>query len=83
MLFLWAESPDPIQDCTEQGLARQLPVLLQGLNQARFAKFFASLVAGFGDAIGVKSKNVTGSEVLLAYGAVPFPEQRSRRVTSS
>ena len=55
-------------------------MLPQRINQAQVAKFFATLVAGFSDAIGVKSKHIAGREFLVAHRAVPLfkqPEQHA------
>ena len=63
VLFLKAESPNPIHDCSQQSLARQVPMLLKRFNQTPLAKFLSSLVTGFGDAIGVERKHVPGKEL--------------------
>ena len=66
-LFLKTESPNTINDCGQQSLARQVPILLKRFNQASLAKFLALLVAGFGDPIRVKRQHVPGKKLLLPH----------------
>src|SRR5580693_5879417 len=79
VLFLRTESPNTIYDCSQQSLARQVPMLLKRFNQALLAKFLSSLVTGFGDAIGVKREHVPGRKLQLPHRAIPFSEQPEQR----
>jgi CRP-like cAMP-binding protein len=67
VLFLNTEAPNTIHNCGQQSLARQVPMLLKRFNEAALAKFLSLLVAGFGDAIGVQRKHVTGKKILLPH----------------
>ena len=58
VLFRKTELPNPIHECGRQSLAGQVTMVLQRFNQAALAKFLSVLVAGFGDAVGVKGKHV-------------------------
>src|SRR5579863_2840870 len=79
VLFLKTELPNAIHDCGQQGLARQVPMLLKRFNQAALAEFLSSLVTGFGDPIGVKRKHVPGKKLLLPHRAIPLSEQSEQR----
>ncbi len=79
VLFLRAEAPNPIHDCSQQSLARQFSMLPQGFNQKPLAKFLSLIVTGLGDAIRVQRKHVAGKELLLPHGAIPFLEEPQQR----
>src|SRR5206468_12969481 len=79
VLFLRAEAPNSIHDCSQQSLTPQFPMLKQCFNQEALAKFFPSIVTGFGDAIRVERKDVAGKELLLPHGAIPFLEESQQR----
>jgi len=55
VLFLSAELTNPIHNCAQQSLARQLPMLAQRFDQIPFAKLFSAKISGLSDAIGVES----------------------------
>ena len=75
VLFLKTESPNTIDDCAQQSLARQVTMLLKRFNQALLAKFISLLVTGFGDSIGVKREHVPGKKLMLLYRAFPVSKQ--------
>src|SRR4029077_18876254 len=77
--FLKTESPNTIHDCGQQGLARQVPMLLKRFNQAALAKLLSSPVTGFGDSISVKRKHVPGRKLPLPHRAIPLSEQPEQR----
>ena len=79
MLFVRAEALDAIYDFGQQSLAREVAMLLEGFDQTLLAKFVALLVAGLSDAIGVERKHVSGRELVLAHGAIPFSEEPEQR----
>ena len=79
VLFLETEAPDPIHDCGQQSLARQVPMLLKRFNQVALAKFLSLLVTGFGDAIRVERKHIPGRKLLLPHRAIPLSEQPEQR----
>jgi hypothetical protein len=79
VLFVGAEEPDFVDDGCEQGLRREGAVAAQGSDQAIFSKFFAGIVEGFGDAVGVERKGVTGKELALSDLAVPLLEDAENR----
>jgi len=56
-LFVRTESANSIHDSGQQTLAWQLAMLAQRCDEVGLAEFFAALIPGFGDAIGVKGKH--------------------------
>ena len=60
MLFVGTEFADFVDYCGEQFAGRERAVTAQGRDQALFAKFLEDVIEGFGDAVGVKGKSVTG-----------------------
>src|SRR5215472_12383316 len=74
VLFVRAESSNPVHDCGQQILARQFPMLPEQFGQASLAKLFSQFVTGFGNAIGVKREHITGKEYLLSHRAIPVLE---------
>ena len=79
VLFLITESLNTIHDCGQQGLARQVPMLLNRFHQELLAKFLSAFVTGFGDPISVKRKHVAGRKLLLPHRAIPLSEQSKQR----
>src|ERR1700689_1329435 len=75
VLFLRTKSPNPVHDCGQQRLARQVAMLLKRFDQAPLAKFLSSLVTRFGNAISVKRKHVPGREPLLPHRTIPVSKQ--------
>ena len=74
MLLVRAEAMDLIDDGREQGLGREGAMTVQGVDQARFAKFFACRTEGFGDAVGVESEGIAGTKLEFGEGTIPISE---------
>jgi hypothetical protein len=65
---------DVVDDGVEEGLGGLGAMAAEGFDQAGFAVFVAGVVEGFGDAVGVEDKGVSGVDGLFAQFAVPFLE---------
>lgn len=74
MLFVWAELANFVDDRSEQGLGREGAVAAQGFDEAFLSEFFAGIVKGFCDAVGVESEGITGKELALPNFAIPLFE---------
>ena len=58
----------------ERGLRGVRVMAAEGIEEARLAEFFAIVVEGFGDAVGVEGEDVAGAEVAFAELALPLFE---------
>jgi len=58
----------------ERGLRGERAMAAEGVEKARLAVFFAIVVEGFGDAVGVEGENVAGCDLAFAELALPLFE---------
>ena len=66
---------DIFDNCAHPVFGRKLAVTPQGLNQTLFAELLSVIIAGFGDAIGIKRKRISGKELAFTYYAIPYREE--------
>ena len=74
-LFARAVGTNVADHGVKQSGRRQFTISLQCGDQPLFAEFFVGVVEGFGDAVGVKSKGITGIELALTQRAIPIFEE--------